>query len=175
MRYGKPLLLAAALALALSATAPGAAAQARPQEPATPACAWQPLGYRTSNVAYPDTHTQYWLLHYTKQDGLAITLEGRYPDARYASFTSYDARHDSFTGPDGSASVLADHRIAPDRGSANPFEEPARAGGKYTVTVTDEPVRRPNVLPLSPPEAPEGAAGTVIYRVYLPEGEVRLP
>ncbi|MDN3247561.1 hypothetical protein [Streptomyces sp. ZSW22] len=42
------------------------------------------------------------------------------PDARYASFASYDASLSSFTGPDGSPSVLTDHRIVPDLGSHNP-------------------------------------------------------
>jgi hypothetical protein len=110
------------------------------------------------------------------QDGLSITLDGRYPDARYASFASYDAGRNSFTGPDGAPSVLTDHRIDPDRGSGNPYRDAhARAGGKFTVTVTDRAPAPRNALPLSPAGTPEGAQGTVIYRVYLPHGAVRLP
>ncbi|NMO34377.1 hypothetical protein HG826_12380 [Streptomyces sp. GMY01] len=187
MRYWNPLFLAAALAL--STAAPATAAQAGPPrppasaepatpvsaEPATPDCAWHPLGYRTSNVAYPDTNSQYWLLHYTVQPGLTISLDGRYPDARYASFASYDAANSSFTGPDGAASVLTDHRIDPDRGSRNPYRQPVRPGGKFTVTVTERAAARPNALPLAPAGTAEGAQGTVVYRVYLPHGTIRLP
>ncbi|NED35778.1 hypothetical protein [Streptomyces sp. SID8499] len=187
MRYWKPLVLATALAL--STAAPATAAQAGPPrppasaepttpasaEPATPDCAWHPLGYRTSNVAYPDTNSQYWLLHYTVQPGLTISLDGRYPDARYASFASYDAANSSFTGPDGAASVLTDHRIDPDRGSRNPYRQPVRPGGKFTVTVTERAAARPNALPLAPAGTAEGAQGTVVYRVYLPHGTIRLP
>ncbi|MFQ6142106.1 hypothetical protein ACLMNJ_03370, partial [Streptomyces seoulensis] len=187
MRYWKPLLLA--VALALSTAAPATAAQtgsAHPADPshsptsssskpATPDCAWHPLGYRTSNVAYPDTNSQYWLLHYTTQPGLTIRLDGRYPDARYASFASYDAANSSFTGPDGAPSVLTDHRIVPDRGSRNPYRQPARPGGRFTVTVTERAADRANSLPLAPAGAAEGAGGTVIYRVYLPHGTIQLP
>ncbi|MFC7894127.1 hypothetical protein [Streptomyces sp. NPDC057381] len=181
MTHWKSLVLATALALALSTAAPATAAQtggpgrATPAAPAVPDCAWHPLGYRSSNVAYPDTNSQYWLLHYTVQEGLTVELDGRYPDARYASFASYDASRDSFTGPDGAPSVLTDHRIAPDRGSHNPYREHSRPGGKFTVSVTDRAAGRRNTLPLAPAGTPEGAEGTVIYRVYLPHGEIRLP
>ncbi|WP_411075898.1 hypothetical protein [Streptomyces sp. cmx-4-7] len=171
MRHWKTLLLAAALTL--SAAVPSAAAP--PGVPA-PDCAWKPLGYRTSNVAFPDTNAQYWLLHYTVREGLRITLDGRFPDARYASFASYDATRGSFTGPDGKPSVLTDHHIVPDPGSRNPFLRDARPGGKYTVTVSDNAAHRNNVLPLAPAGAAEGSAGTVIHRLYLPHGgEVELP
>lgn len=179
MTHWKSLVLAATLAL--STAAPATAAQtggpgrAAPAAPAVPDCAWHPLGYRSSNVAYPDTNSQYWLLHYTVQKGLTIELDGRYPDARYASFASYDASRDSFTGPDGAPSVLTDHWIAPDRGSHNPYREHSRPGGKFTVSVTDRAAGRRNTLPLAPAGTPEGAEGTVIYRVYLPHGEIRLP
>jgi len=179
MTHWKPLVLAAALAL--STAAPATAAQTggpgrdASAAPAVPDCAWQPLGYRSSNVAYPDTNSQYWLLHYTVQKGLTIELDGRYPDARYASFASYDASRDSFIGPDGAPSVLTDHRIAPDRGSHNPYRQHSRPGGKFTVSVTDRAGDRRNTLPLAPTGTPEGAEGTVIYRVYLPHGEIRLP
>ncbi|WP_367046204.1 hypothetical protein [Streptomyces sp. Je 1-332] len=173
MRSWKPLLLAAVLALTTGA--PASAARADPSVPTTPDCAWHPLGYRTSNVAYPDTNSQYWLLHHTVQDGLTITLDGRYPDARYMSFASYDAARDSFTGPDAEPSVLGDHQIAPDRGSHNPYREHSRAGGKFSVTVTDRADAGHNTLPLSPAGTPDGAEGTVIFRVYLPDGKIRLP
>ncbi|MEU5079796.1 MULTISPECIES: hypothetical protein [Streptomyces] len=173
MKCWKPVLLAAALAL--SGAAPAAAAQTGAPVPAVPACAWEPLGHQTSNVAYPDTNARYWLLRHTVRKGLAIRLDGRFPDARYASVATYDAHRGSFTGPDGTPSALTDHRLLPDRGSGNPYREPARAGGKFTVTVTDTPAGRPNALPLAPAGTPEGAEGTVVYRIYLPHGKFRLP
>ncbi|WP_395575863.1 hypothetical protein [Streptomyces sp. BK79] len=179
MTHWKPVLFAVALALSTSAPATAAPTigpgRDTPSAPAVPDCAWHPLGYRSSNVAYPDTNSQYWLLRYTVREGLTIEIDGRYPDARYASFASYDASRDSFTGPDGSPSVLTDHRIVPDRGSHNPYREHSRPGGKFTVSVTDRAAGRRNTLPLSPAGTPEGAEGTVIYRVYLPHGEIRLP
>ncbi|MFI7387219.1 hypothetical protein [Streptomyces sp. NPDC049813] len=173
MKFWKPLLLTAVLTLA--SVTPATAAGAGASGPTTPDCAWHPLGYRTSNVAYPDTNSQYWLLHYTVQDGLSIALDGRYPDARYASFASYDAAHDSVTGPGGAPAVLTDHQIAPDRGSRNPYQYGGRAGGKFTVTVAERAGRGSNALPLSSAGTPQGAEGTVIYRVYLADGTVRLP
>ncbi|MER7716353.1 hypothetical protein ABTX99_05270 [Streptomyces flaveolus] len=173
MRPWKPLLLAAALATVTAV--PASAAPSGSSAPTTPDCAWHPLGYRTSNVAYPDTNSQYWLLRYTVQKGLTITVDGRYPDARYMSFASYDATRGSFTGPGGADSVLTDHLTAADRGSRNPYQQDARPGGKFTVTVTQQAAGRPNTLPLAPADAPEGAEGTLIYRIYLPHGKIRLP
>ncbi|MEU3957142.1 hypothetical protein AB0F45_33320, partial [Streptomyces achromogenes] len=132
-------------------------------------------GYQTSNVAYPDTNARYWLLRYTVRKHLAIELDGRFPDARYASVATYDAHRSSFTGPDGTPSALTDHQLLPDRGSGNPDRQPGRPGGKFTVTVTDTPAGRPNVLPLAPAGTPEGAEGTAVYRIYLPHGTFRLP
>ncbi|MDN3258716.1 hypothetical protein QWJ26_02590 [Streptomyces sp. CSDS2] len=173
MKCWKPVLLAAVLAL--SGAAPAAAARAGAPVPTVPDCAWEPLGYQTSNVAYPDTNARYWLLRYTVRKGLAIRLDGHFPDARYASVATYDAQRSSFTGPDGTPSALTDHQLLPDRGSGNPYRQPARAGGKFTVTVTDTPAGRPNALPLAPAGTPEGAEGTVVYRIYLPHGKFRLP
>lgn len=173
----KSLLMAAALtvsAVSVTATAQSGVPAAS-AVPVTPSCAWEPLGYQTSNVAYPDTSAQYWLLHYTVQKGLTVTLDGRYPDARYASFATYDSKRDSFTDPHGDPTVLADHRIDPDRGSRNPYREKARSGGKFTVTLTDTASRARNVLPLSPTGTAQGAGGTAIYRVYQPNGKIQLP
>ncbi|WP_405444909.1 hypothetical protein OG350_02120 [Streptomyces achromogenes] len=106
---------------------------------------------------------------------LAIELDGRFPDARYASVATYDAHRSSFTGLDGTPSALTDHQLLPDRGSGNPYRQPVRPGGKFTVTVTDTPAGRPNVLPLAAAGTPEGAEGTAVYRIYLPHGTFRLP
>lgn len=173
MKHWKPVLLATAVAL--STAAPAAAAQSGNAAPATPDCAWQPLGYLTSNIAYPDTNSQYWTLSYTVQKDLGIQLDGRYPDARYASFATYDSARSSFTGPDGKVSSLPDYLIDPDRGSRNPYQQKTRAGGKYTVTVSAGTRSRSNTLPIAPAGTAEGTQGTLIYRLYLNNGKVRLP
>lgn len=56
----------------------------------TPACAWHEFSVTTTNVFAPDSAATYWLLLFTVQDGLQITLNGRYPDSRYASVQNYD-------------------------------------------------------------------------------------
>ncbi|MFD0392157.1 hypothetical protein ACFQ3Z_02765 [Streptomyces nogalater] len=146
--------------------------------PTVPACAWEPLGYQTSNVAYPDTNARYWLLRYTVREGLTIRLDGRFPDARYASVATYDARRSSFTGPGGTPSALTDHQLLPDRGSRNPYREPARPGGKFTVTVAEAPADRPNALPLAPAalrKAPREPSSTgSICRTGVPPAEGHL-
>ncbi|MEU3527957.1 hypothetical protein AB0E62_29520 [Streptomyces sp. NPDC038707] len=174
MKRWRPVLLAAALAPPAAAPA-AAASPAGAPAPQVPACAWEPLGHRTSNVAYPDTNAEYWLLRHTMRKGLAIWLDGRFPDARYASVATYDAHPSSSTGPGGAPSALTDHQLLPDRGSGNPYRQPVHPGGKFTVTVTDTPAGRPNTLPLAPAGTPEGAEGTVVHRIHLPHGTFRLP
>ncbi|MFF9521034.1 hypothetical protein [Streptomyces achromogenes] len=58
MRRRKSVLLATVLALS-AATPVAAASPAEAPTPTVPACAWEPLGDQTSNVAYPDTNARY--------------------------------------------------------------------------------------------------------------------
>ncbi len=159
-------------------------------------CAWPVRADKTtSNIAYPDTNATYWGLSYDLAPGEALTLHGRYPQARYASYVTY--------GPNGGAIAgLADRDIDPDPGSTNPFRVPAaRGSGTYTVTIRSTPgTSAPNVLAAqaapsgatsgatpapdaasststTPPAVdqarlghggPTGVSGTVLYRVYIP-------
>lgn len=50
-----------------------------------------------------------------------LTITGRLSDARYMSFNTYGSKAANFTY--GAASALADYRIAPDAGSANPWRQ----------------------------------------------------
>ena len=126
---------------------------------AVPSCAWQlqtdgmdPL----TNIAYPDTDAVYWTTKFQPDPALTITVHGSFPDARYISFNVYDGSHSSITR-NGVASGLADFRIAPDAGSANPWQQPAAAGGAFTLRVLqDVSTSDSNVLPMPDPVASSG-------------------
>jgi hypothetical protein len=84
------------------------------------------------NVAYPDEGAFYWSAVIVIPEGATLKLKGQYPHARYMSFVSYRS-----TGQ--AVESLADHQIAPDAGSSNPFVAGASRDVKkrnYTVTVT---------------------------------------
>lgn len=147
-----------------------------------PPCAWNlELSPRTLgdvNVAAPDTAASYWTLRYTVQPGLTLTVKGRFPDARYFSFNTYDSGFSSFTN-DGVESAVADYRIAADPGSANPWGQSTATSGSYTVNVrSGVKPGQANALPLAPADTPDGATGYLILRTYLPAGgpaSVELP
>lgn len=139
-----------------------------------PPCAWNvELSARTLNdvnVAAPDTAAAYWTLRYGVQPGLTLTVKGRFPDARYLSFNTYDSRFRSFT-TNGVASAIADYQIVPDPGSVNPWRQPSAVGGSYTVSIRpDVNIGTANTLPLAPSGTPDGAKGYLILRAYLPAG-----
>lgn len=147
-----------------------------------PPCAWNvEQSARTLdnvNFAAPDTAAAYWLLRYPVQSGLILTVHGRFPDARYMSFNTYDSRFRSFS-INGLASGIADYRIQPERGSANPWRQPSAPVGSYTVTVrSDVNTGQVNTLPLAPADTADGASGYLVLRTYLPAGgpaAVQLP
>ena len=172
--------LGAALATAtVLVTFPQYAASAA-APPVTPECAWGvKVSADTRNVFYPDSAATYWVLPFTVQEGLRITMSGQYPDSRYASVQVYKEGGGLFES-NGVPSSLTDHRIQPDAGSVNPWQQQASPGGGYTLTVTaDAAPGQANTLPLAPAGTPEGAQGKVVYRVYLPGdgdfSQVRLP
>ncbi len=129
------------------------------------------------NVAFPDESATYWITMFPAASRLEI--RGRYPEARYFSFHSYD----SLTRPTGG---LADFEIDPVHGR-NPFRRGATTGksGRYRVTV------EPTAAPVSPAantlyagateEGVPNPTGLLIYRVYAaddpddPRGSVPLP
>ncbi|MFG1681410.1 hypothetical protein ACGFNP_14705 [Nonomuraea sp. NPDC049269] len=174
-----PRLGAALMATAtLLVTFPQHAAAATP--PVTPDCAWEvKVSADTRNVFYPDSAATYWVLPFTVQEGLRITLSGEYPDSRYASVQVYKEGGGLFES-NGVPSSLTDHRIQPDAGSVNPWQQQATPGGHYTLTVAaDAAPGQVNTLPLAPPGTSVGATGNIVYRVYLPAdgdfSQVRLP
>jgi hypothetical protein len=119
------------------------------------------------NLFYPDTGVNYFLGRVTLPPGAELVLRGRYPHARYSSFNTYD---ELFRPVD----ALADRRIRPERGSTNPFKVGNRRDlprRDYTVRVVSDPApakRRPNTVYLGSAGRPS-FAGSVVYRVYLPD------
>ncbi len=124
---------------------------------------------QTRNIIWPESHTGYPISLDTLPAGGKIVLRGRFPHARFFSFTVSSPllqlrQH------------LYDVDIRPDKGSTNPFLPGANRATKhrsYTITVVDQPDpgpghRQTNVLYAGA----AGRAGTpfqVAERVYLPD------
>jgi hypothetical protein len=145
--------------------------------PSTPSrCAWPvhatdaTLSNAALNRGTPDSSAAYWIMPFTVQSGLSIVLSGQYPDSRYASLQVYKPGGGTFSA-NGVTSVLTDYRIMPGPGSVNPWQRPAPAGGKFTVTLrADVRSGQANTLPLAPAGTTTGT-GLLIYRIYLPADE----
>jgi hypothetical protein len=166
------------VAIGLVGVAPAAAPPERP----FPYCSWwAKTTPETLNVAFPDSAATYWTTPFHAEEGLEISVDGQYPNARYMSFNVYDESGGSFEAS-GVPSGIADYQIDPNPGSVNPFQAKGEPGGSFTVRLSGE--AKPgeaNTLPL----APEGSTGKdgaplgfLLYRVYLPtggNGAVRLP
>lgn len=190
LRTGKSLICVPLLAIAVTACTSSAGSSARAPasgsagsgQLVTPACAW-PLESNIEtldrfNNSNPDVESDYWIMEFTVQRGLSITLSGHFPDSRYFSFEVYNSKGLPFT-QNGVASVLTDYRIAPDPGSVNPWQHKAGPGGSYTVTLRSGVAPgQVNTLPLAPAGTAAGAVGVVFLRVYVAHGspaQVPLP
>jgi hypothetical protein len=149
------------------AVASPAGAVASPGAAAT-TCAWPTeISANALNEMYPDASAAYWVMPFPVRAGLTITLSGHYPDSRYASVQVYQPGGGLFT-TNGVSSGLADYLIQPDPGSVNPWQQWARPGGSFTVTVrSDVTPGEVNTLPLAPAGVTSGI-GRIFYRVYLP-------
>jgi hypothetical protein len=162
----RAVLIAGLLASTLGVTAAGSAG-VRPGD-----CAWTVKADPDRvNIAFPDEGAEYWATQVPLVPGAETVIQGRFPLARYFSFHAYE----------GSAPVdaVTDVDVVPSSGR-NPFLPGAMRSkrGTYEVHVVpgprpDDPAQRqPNTL-----YAGEGlngepqAAATVIYRLYLPEGD----
>jgi hypothetical protein len=128
----------------------GAVAQAATT---TPSCGWQYSSLLT-NTAWPDSNAEYWITPFTSQSDLTISVHGRFPNARYFSFTAYDA-----TGTARPSNEIHDTQIT------------RAADGTFTVTVRHSPGS--NAIQFV--NAPNGTTGYLIFRVFLPKASVQLP
>lgn len=134
----------------------------------------------TNNINYPDEFAGYWSTTWKNglPSGAEITLKGRFPRARYASFNTY-----SFNQPPASAGPndsLYDAQIEPDAGFANPFVAGNRRGSMratYTIRIVSGPApadpasRAPNTLYTG---RDAGLGVTLVYRIYLPDRQASL-
>ena len=133
--------VAAALALALSACTsaqPAGSAAAGGSQPAGPpgmSCAWPTeLNVQSDNSAVPDSVSvdsaeAVWFQPIVAAAGTRIVVSGRFPDARYASFSVYTPSGGFATSQ--AATSLPDYRIAPQSGSVNPWQREGAPGGRF--------------------------------------------
>jgi hypothetical protein len=161
-RPALPVLLVLLLAAYLVPPYGGADAS-EPQD-----CFWTSVfDEENGNLFYPDTGVNYYLGRVSLPPGAELVVRGRYPHARYTSFNSYD---ELFRPVD----ALADVDIAPEAGSTNPFLVGSRRDlprRDYEVRVVSDPAperRAPNTVYLGSDGRPS-FAGSVVYRVYLPD------
>ncbi len=172
--------VAVALALALSgctsAQPPGSAAAGGSQPAAPPgmSCAWPTeLNVQSDNSAAPDSVSvdsaeAVWFQPIVAAAGTRIVVSGRFPDARYASFSVYTPSGGFATSQAGTS--LPDYRIAPQPGSVNPWQREGAPGGRFTLTIRpDGAPGQANTLPL-PAGTTSRYPGYLVYRVYLPAG-----
>lgn len=132
------------------------------------ACAW-PIedNYLTNNKGLLDSAAWIWAQPFAIHVGTQLVVSGRYPDARYASFSVYSSSETAFTS-NGVGSSLADYQIAPDSGSVNPWRRSALPGGRFSLTLRAQvSPGQANVMPLAP-EGNTSGVGYLEYRVYLP-------
>lgn len=142
------------------ATAPSASAAH------VPSCAWSgERDQRDINIGAPDLDAFYYASSVSPKPGTKIVVSGRFPKARYFSFTLYNA------GGQPIASAY-DAQIAADKGSANPFRGPGpvRASDRYHVQVLF--VGRPShpaarTLYVGPP-ANAASSLLLVLRIYVP-------
>ncbi len=137
------------------------------------------------NVAFPDESAKYWFIQLPYVPNTRFRLEGRYPNARYFSYNSYDAQLRQVDS-------LADFQLDPAEGSVNPFRTPSqtpgdRWGGDYVMYLVPSEVPEPRpanhmysastTLILAGPQP--NPQLSLLYRVYVASdgdtGEVGLP
>ncbi len=136
----------------------------------------------TANVAFPDEAARYWVALVPMTPGNRLRIDGRYPDARYFSYNSYDL---ALRPTD----AIADNEIVPAAGAVNPFTQAGAApGGGYTAWMVfgAVPTRRETntfysgSLTAGTLNVPNGALVPLIYRTYVAtganrDGDVGLP
>jgi hypothetical protein len=116
-----------------------------------------------TNVAFPGTEITYWGAKFKTPPGSVLSLNGRFPHARYSSFNAYENG--------ASATSLADRSIRSDRGSINPSFPRADRMAKnrsYSIRVLGQaPPAKPAANTLY--AEPDAGYQDVLYRVYIPD------
>lgn len=140
-------------------------------------CAWQAASQvDLANIAFPDDAARYWVALVPVSPGNRVRIDGRFPDARYFSFNSYDA---ALRPTD----ALADTDVLPAPGTDNPFKRPGIApGGDYTAYLRFGEVPAARVpgtfhagsVGVGPASLPNSLLVPIIYRVYVSRAGERL-
>lgn len=171
-RFGQSFVLGCALAASMLGAGP---AFAKDPIPGAKSCFWLrgPFGADPYiNVAYPDSNTFYWAAVFTTPPGAKLTLEGKFPHARYMSLISYDSAGRPIES-------VADYLIKPKAGSSNPYlpnANRAASARSYALEIVDaqpDPNRKTGMNlagevrdRLSTPKFADGQQ-TVLYRIYV--------
>lgn len=95
--------------------------------------------------AFPDGGSTYFVSKIKLQDGWKLTLKGKYPHARYFSFTVADTLPD---GTYGNGQFLNGEAIEPDPGSFNPF----RKGVNRNIGCRDYTI---HIIQMNKPDVPQ--------------------
>jgi hypothetical protein len=131
----------------------------------SPVCSWAgETDQRDVNIGAPDDDEWDWLSPLAPSSSNEVVVSGEYPAARYFSFHVYNDEGDALGS-------IYDSQIAPDAGSANPYQAKPRkgAGRSYHVTIRFEPQPAdpaPNTFYTGEPSA--SPAAVLVYRVYVP-------
>jgi hypothetical protein len=133
-------------------------------------CSWQVASQADfANIAFPDDAARYWVALVPVTPGNRIRIDGRFPDARYFSFNSYDA---ALRPTD----AIADIEVIPERGAQNPFSvSNVAAGALYSAYLAYGEVpesREPGTfyagsVGLGPVNLPNSFLVPIIYRIYV--------
>lgn len=133
-------------------------------------CAWQAASQADfANIAFPDDAARYWVALVPVTPSSRIRIDGRFPDARYFSFNSYDAALRPMD-------AIADTEVIPDRGALNPFSVNSVApGGQYSAFLAygEVPEARETGIfyagsvGLGPLSLPNSFLVPILYRVYV--------
>jgi hypothetical protein len=121
------------------------------------------LDATTLNVLAVDTNAVYWVGGYTAREGTRIRIDGQFPYSRYMGWNVYDSAGRPIDS-------LADHELAPDKRSSNPFLPGANRFAEprnYTAYIDfrSKPRKpKPNTLYTG-----DSRGGTFWYRVYIPD------
>jgi hypothetical protein len=129
----------------------------RTATPALPICSWpfEATGTGLTNIATPDTNATYWIMPFDTRRWTTMTIQGKYPQARFFNFTSYTA-----TGAP--LSTILDAAISPDPGTTNPFATASLgASGTYTVAIGAGTAGSTNLLKVG-----GSRLVFVVYRIY---------
>lgn len=126
------------------------------------------------NVAFPDSQAKYWVSIAPITPGTRLRIDGKFPDARYFSFNSYDLAQRP-------VDAIADQEITTPDGT-NPFSKSGgKPGGAYTAYLQygTSPSQNPKIarqantfysgnVELGPVNAlPNSGMVLFIYRIYV--------